>query len=42
MKKSQKQTFEMSRKETIVQYTKLVMGLYALILLTLIAIRLWK
>ncbi len=34
-----KQTFEMSRKETIVQYTKLVFGLYGLVLLTIIAIK---
>lgn len=36
MKHLKKQTFEMSKKETIVQYTKLAFGLYALIILTII------
>ena len=36
MKKTKNKTFEMSKKEVIVQYTKIIMGIYALIVLTII------
>jgi hypothetical protein len=37
-----KQTFEMSKLETVIQITKILFGVYGLILLTIITILLWK
>lgn len=38
--KQKKPVFEMSRKEVVVQYTKIIMGFYALVILTIIMLKL--
>ena len=42
LKKTSIGIFEMSKKETIIQITKLVFGVYALVLLTIMTYLLWK